>query len=144
MTTGSEDQHQFRDPADSTHFRALIAEDEALVRRVLEEMLKRLGFSVLSAADGRQALAALDEIEGMIDLVIFDMAMPVMDGHELFNELRRRYPQAKTVLASGAGSEDELRSLRAQGLDGHLPKPFSISQIREEVARVMGRHDGVA
>lgn len=116
----------------------LVAEDEALVRRVLEEMLKRLGFSVVSAADGLEALSALDSRGGKVDLVVFDMAMPQMSGQELFNELKRRCPQTKTVLASGAGTDSEISEMRAGGLNGYLPKPFSISQIREEIARVMG------
>jgi two-component system cell cycle sensor histidine kinase/response regulator CckA len=116
----------------------LVAEDEALVRRVLEEMLKRLGFSVLSAANGVEALSTLDGRDGDIDLVVFDMAMPAMSGQELFTELRRRCPQAKTVLASGAGLDMEVSAMRAEGLSGYLPKPFSISQIREEISRVMG------
>jgi CheY-like chemotaxis protein len=117
---------------------ALVAEDEALVRRVLEEMLKRLGFQVFSAADGAEALRAVEELSDAIDLVIFDMAMPVMSGQELFSELRRRLPSARTVLASGAGMEDdEICAMREDGLDGFLAKPFSISQIRQEITRVM-------
>ena len=116
----------------------LVAEDEALVRRVLEEMLKRLGFSVVSAADGLEALSALERRDGQVDLVVFDMAMPQMGGQELFSELKRRCPQTKTVLASGAGLDSEVSEMRAEGLNGYLPKPFSISQIRAEISRVMG------
>jgi two-component system, cell cycle sensor histidine kinase and response regulator CckA len=116
----------------------LVAEDESIVRLVLEEMLRKLGFRVLSATNGVEALDALDSSTDDVDLVIFDMTMPAMDGRQLFDRLQSAYPQAKTVLASGAGMDIEVSTMRAEGLNGYLPKPFSISQIREEISRVMG------
>ena len=125
-------------PGHQTDATVLVAEDEGIVRLVLEEMLRKLGFRVLSATNGAEALNALDASAQEVDLVIFDMTMPTMDGRQLFDRLQSAYPQAKTVLASGGGCEDEISWMRSHGLSGFLPKPFSLGQVKKVLFDVLG------
>jgi DNA-binding NtrC family response regulator len=117
----------------------LIVEDDNVVRQVLSEMLLRLGYGVLTAADGAEALAALDAHTGQVDLVMFDTTMPHMSGERLFTLLRQAAPEARTLLTTGYGELVPLEDLRNGGLTGFLPKPFTFQQVKDEVSRVLTR-----
>lgn len=117
----------------------LVADDEEIVRMVLEEMLVRLGFDVLTAEDGTQALEIFSQDPDKFGLVIFDMTMPTMDGGQLFREIRRIHPNVKAVLSSGYHDKSSIDELREFGLSGYLPKPYNIYQIEEELMRVLSQ-----
>jgi two-component system, cell cycle sensor histidine kinase and response regulator CckA len=114
----------------------LIVEDEEVVRRVLEEILHRLGYRVIAAADGFEALDLFSEHAAELDLVLFDMSMPRMGGDVLFNKLRQAAPAMKTLLTSGYSDFAPIDEMRSNGLSGFLPKPFTIQQVRDELQRV--------
>lgn len=120
----------------------LIADDEAIVRMVLEEMLVRLGFEVHTAEDGRQALELFNENPDRFDLVIFDMAMPQMAGDELFYELRQIKPNVRAVLSSGYQEGNPADEMRTAGLSGFLPKPYNIIEIASELSRIFNLAQG--
>ena len=117
----------------------LIVEDEEVVRRVLEEILHRLGYMVLAAADGFEALDLFSEHAADLDLVLFDMSMPRMSGDVLFNKLRQAAPGLKTLLTSGYSDFAPIEEMRSKGLSGFLPKPFTIQQVRDELHRVLNK-----
>lgn len=116
----------------------LLAEDEDVVREVMAQMLTTLGYNVLEAENGRQAMELFSSRRQDIDLVIFDLSMPAMNGAELFDRLRRQAPEVKTLLTTGHDELAEVRRMRHSGLSGFLPKPFTLTEMRRAVDEVMG------
>lgn len=122
----------------------LIVEDEEVVRRLLEEILRRLGYGVIAAADGLEALDLFHTHAAELDLVLFDMSMPRMSGDVLFGKLRQAAPEMKTLLTSGYSDVAPIDEMRSLGLSGFLPKPFTIQQVRDELQRVLSSSESNA
>lgn len=117
----------------------LVVEDESMVRDIIMRVLQRAGYRVLSAADGQQAIQALDQPE--IDLIITDLYMPQMDGMELVLQLRQKHPTIPIIAMSGSLSEqnpDMLRSARLLGARMTLAKPFEMQELIAAVSKLTG------
>jgi signal transduction histidine kinase/CheY-like chemotaxis protein len=116
----------------------LLVEDNVVNRMIGAEMLKSFGVDVLEAEDGAQALTLLQSQR--VDLVLMDIQMPVLDGYAATRalrerEMRLRLPRVPIVaLTANAFDEDAMQSLAA-GMDAHLAKPYSRSQLRELLTR---------
>jgi CheY-like chemotaxis protein len=108
----------------------LVVDDEAIVRKVCSEMVEALGLQVLTAVDGRDAVAVFAKHADDIDLVILDLSMPNMDGMATFKELVRMKPGVKVILCSGFDEQDSLRRLSGQGIAGFIQKPYSLEKLR--------------
>jgi signal transduction histidine kinase/ActR/RegA family two-component response regulator len=115
----------------------LVVEDEPATRRALVDGLELLGYRVLQATDGREALALYEQRGGGIDLVLSDAVMPQMGGQALFWALRERDPAVKVVLVTGHPLERELEGLQAEGLAGWLLKPLDIDRLARVVAEAL-------
>ena len=114
----------------------LLADDEENIRTVGTRMLEKLGFDVVTAADGLDAVKLYREREGEIRGVLLDLTMPRMDGLEAFDELRRLNSSVKVVLFSGFSNEDVDPGFKGKGLAGFLQKPFTLESLRELLCRV--------
>jgi CheY-like chemotaxis protein len=113
----------------------LIADDEELVRRVTGNMLLNLGFRVLEAADGGEALDRIQTDDGVgIDILITDLVMPVMDGRTLAAAIQRRYSDIKILFITG--HTDLIDELRSDETDV-LTKPFTADQLKECLAALI-------
>ncbi len=124
---------------------ALIAEDQAAVRELVEEVLQEAGYRVCAAvADGEQALARAPEAGGL-DLLITDVIMPQMTGPELAAQLSRRHPRLCVLLVSGyteqAVIHQDLLPCQREGW-GYLQKPFSPEALRTSVRALLDRRPG--
>jgi signal transduction histidine kinase/CheY-like chemotaxis protein len=114
----------------------LLAEDNLVNRMIALEMLQSLGLNVVEAEDGAQAVAQLERRR--FDLVLMDLQMPVMDGYAATERIREReaqYGSARTpivALTANAFDEDVAHAL-ASGMDAHLAKPYTRSQLREVI-----------
>jgi CheY-like chemotaxis protein len=117
------------------HGTVLLVDDEEHVRTVCQQMLAALGYDVITAADGREALDIYRKRGGSIDLVLLDMTMPHLDGAETFRELRLLDPEARVVVASGF-SEHEVTPQFEKGLAGFIHKPFTMKGLREALSRI--------
>lgn len=115
----------------------LIADDESAVRRVLGMTLERLGFEVIVAEDGRQAVAKYTENADTIRLVLLDMSMPIQGGVEAFYEIRALHPDAKVVLMTGYTDEQTQEDLKQHGFSGFLGKPFTVASLRDTIFEVL-------
>ena len=111
----------------------LLIEDEAVVLELGREMLQSLGYHVLTARDGQEGVALYAAWHSQIDLVLLDVVMPRMSGHETFHQLRRINPQAKILLITGYSPEHVAAELLAQGALGVIQKPYE----RRELARAV-------
>ena len=114
----------------------LLVEDEASVQTVIGRLLRRLGYTVLFAGDGRQGVSVFDDRGAQIDLVITDIVMPDRTGIEMSRDLRERRPDLKILFMSGyAGPEAGV--LQDPPPEPFLSKPFSVEKLAETVRAVL-------
>lgn len=107
----------------------LLVEDSDATRIAIGDTLDMLGYRVLAASTGREALALFSRHRGEIDAVLSDMVMPEMGGVELYRALTAEKPELKMVVMTGYPLADEGRSLLEQGIVDWIPKPFSPQAI---------------
>ena len=112
----------------------LLVDDEESLTALGRRMLEHLGFTVLTAANGLQAVELYRTRGKEIDLVLMDLTMPHMDGAEALGELRRLNPDVRVVLASGYSREDVAARFAGMGPDGVLQKPYTLAKLREALA----------
>jgi two-component system, cell cycle sensor histidine kinase and response regulator CckA len=108
----------------------LFVDDEDSVRTVGCRMLSRLGYQVLTAADGRQAVEVYRRHGSAISLVILDLTMPRLDGVQAFEELRRLNPAVRVILASGYSEKDVASRVPRGSIAGVLQKPYTIERMK--------------
>ncbi len=111
----------------------LVAEDEPAVRSVLRRMLELQGYAVVAAANGDEALTALGRLERAPDLLLADVVMPGMDGHQLAQRLRERFPGIKLLLVSGFPGAFSAGRCTLQPGTQVLVKPFDHSSLCQAV-----------
>ncbi|MFO7653453.1 MAG: PAS domain S-box protein [Candidatus Krumholzibacteriia bacterium] len=115
----------------------LVADDEDTVRSLARLMLERLGFDVIVARDGREALEVYRERGAEICCVLLDLTMPHMDGETAFRELRRIDPGVRVVLSSGYHEQEVSRRFLGEGLAGFLQKPYQLETLAAELQRIL-------
>jgi signal transduction histidine kinase/ActR/RegA family two-component response regulator len=115
----------------------LIADDEETICIVGKQMLERMGFSVLTAPDGREALKVFREHADEIVCVILDLTMPHMDGEEAFRAMRRFHPSITVLLCSGYNEQDATQRIAGKGLAGFIQKPYNMAALREKLTEVL-------
>ncbi len=122
-------------PAGNASARVLVVDDEDQVRGYLREVLEREGFVVREAADGREALRAVEA--GPVDLVVLDLVMPEQEGLETLRMLRRDAPGLGVIAISGAEGGLYLPAARLLGADATIRKPLRAEELIAEVERVL-------
>ena len=100
-------------------------------------MLERLGFDVLTAADGHEAVAIYGDHPGAITCVILDLTMPQLDGEETFHELRRLDPRARVVLSSGFDRQEVARRFAGQDTAGYIQKPYRLETLATALRKIL-------
>lgn len=115
----------------------LVADDDEDVLDVMQDILKQLGFEVLTARDGKEAVEAYNENHENIDLVILDMTMPRLDGSQVLGELKKTNAAVKVILTSGFTEEDITGRFAGRGLVGFIQKPFSVKDFIQKIKAVM-------
>jgi two-component system, cell cycle sensor histidine kinase and response regulator CckA len=115
----------------------LIVEDEATIRGNVRECLQQLGYQVVEAENGQAALQLCDDLHGKIDLVLTDLVMPGMGGHELAGELAQRHPAMRMLFMSGYTEDSAARhDILLQG-SAFLQKPFSVADLSNAVRQAL-------
>jgi two-component system cell cycle sensor histidine kinase/response regulator CckA len=113
----------------SGHERLLLVEDEPTILRVARAALERLGYTVLSAGDGAEALELAERTEGSIDLLVTDIVMPRLGGRELSAKLRERHPRTRVLYTSGyAESAIAHQGVLLEGVR-FLQKPYTLAAL---------------
>jgi PAS domain S-box-containing protein len=115
----------------------LVVDDGEDIRRLVRTILDRLGYVVLEAASGEDAVAAFRDGHPSIDCVILDMVMPGMSGLETARRLREIQPGVRIILSSGFSIEEDAREAFEEGIQGFLPKPFRVHSLAAELRRVL-------
>ncbi|MFW5901460.1 MAG: ATP-binding protein [Thermodesulfobacteriota bacterium] len=115
----------------------LLAEDDQQVRDLAAIALQRFGYNVLAAANGREALAILENLEGPLHLLFTDVIMPDMNGKELFEQISRLRPEARVLFMSGY-TDDVIAHHGV--IDAGIPfigKPFNLKALAEKIREVL-------
>lgn len=115
----------------------LVVDDEPIVRSSLKRALTRFGHRVLEAGDGASALTAMREADPPVDLVILDLVLPG-GGAGIFELLKAVRPDVKVLVSSGYSPDGDASRGLASRVEGFLPKPYELSQLRAAVARALG------
>jgi PAS domain S-box-containing protein len=121
----------------------LVTEDEEALRESICDYLRNLGYTVLGASSGREALSVASQHEGHIDLLITDLVMPKMSGRELSQMLGSLRPDMKTICMSGYSDDAMLRHGIHELGAIFLQKPFSLGTLARKVRDALGRAETV-
>jgi CheY-like chemotaxis protein len=119
--------------------RILLVDDEEPIRRMASELLRDLGYSVATCADGQEAVAYYGENWRQVDLVILDLAMPGMGGRDTFVALRRINPQVRALLSSGYSLDGEAQSVLDEGVLAFVAKPYRQIDLSRKVSEALAR-----
>ncbi len=109
--------------------RILIVDDEEMVRRLAMTMLKKLGYEVVTAANGIEAVETYRNASEPFDLVLLDMIMPGMDGRECFLALKGINPDVRAVISSGYSQEGSTQESLDEGVRGFVQKPYRLAEL---------------
>jgi two-component system cell cycle sensor histidine kinase/response regulator CckA len=115
----------------------LLVEDEEGLRSLNARGLRSRGYSVIEASNGVEAMEALEQENGAVDLVVSDVVMPEMDGPTLLKTMRGRNPDLKIIFVSGYAEDAFEKSLPENQQFAFLPKPFTLSQLIAAVKETM-------
>lgn len=115
----------------------LVADDEAVIRSVAATMLQKIGFEVLTARDGREAVDIFQEHAGEISALLLDLTMPALGGIEAYNEMKKAGLEAPVIFSSGYNKKAEIRLLAGDERLGFLQKPYQLSAVRREFRRLL-------
>lgn len=115
----------------------LIVDDEESIRGFAKQALMQFGYTVQTAASGEEALEVYTGKPGSIDLVIMDIGMPGMGGHNCLLEMRQINPTAKVLIASGYSINDQAKKSRDAGAAGFVGKPYHLRELLGKVRSVL-------
>ena len=115
----------------------LLVEDEEMVVAVGQAMLEKLGYRVIVARDGKQAVDAVKKKGDEIDLVILDLIMPVMGGDKAFDLIREIQPAMPVILSSGYSLDGQANAIVQKGCNEFIQKPFNISKLSQIVRKIL-------
>jgi len=115
----------------------LLVEDEELVIQVGQALLERLGYRVIVAKDGKQAVDTIGKKGDGIDLVILDLIMPEMGGDKAFDLIREIQPAMPVILSSGYSLNDQANAIMRRGCNDFIQKPFTISALSQKVRKIL-------
>jgi two-component system cell cycle sensor histidine kinase/response regulator CckA len=116
----------------------LVVDDERLLRETIAAMLEARGYSVLTAADGLEAVEIYQRQRERIDAVVLDLSMPRLDGAGAFAEMRRMDPQVRVLLMSGFSETEAVQRFAISGLASFVQKPFSSQVLITKLDAVLG------
>jgi CheY-like chemotaxis protein len=114
----------------------LFADDDELCLDVGVQILQKLGYSVLRARDGQEALEVFENNKNTVDLVILDMRMPY-NGGRAFDKLKQIKSDVKVLIASGYTEDQRIREMFKQGCIGFIQKPFSVNLLSDKIIKAL-------
>ena len=114
----------------------LYADDDAICLEVGVKILETLGYKVLEARDGREAIEVFLNNQSEVNLVILDMRMPYNGGTAFF-QLKKISDNVKVLIASGYAKDEKIKEMMEQGCCGFIQKPFSINALSQKIMTIL-------
>ena len=108
-----------------------------MILHVGRDMIESLGYEVLIAENGKEAVEIYEKNMEKIDMVILDIIMPVMDGAETYDKLKEINPDIKVLLSSGYGINGQATKIMDRGCSGFIQKPFNIRTLSKKIRDVL-------
>jgi CheY-like chemotaxis protein len=115
----------------------LLVDDDDAIREIGQELLKDMGYAVLVAKDGVEAVEVYRKHGDGVDIVLLDVIMPNMGGYEAYDCLKRIDRNVKVLLWSGANVNAEAREMLKRGCDGFIHKPFNIQKLSRKIREIL-------
>jgi two-component system chemotaxis response regulator CheY len=114
--------------------RALVVDDSSAMRSILGHILKKQGFEILQAKEGRQALDLLADDQAL-DLILIDWNMPVMNGLELLQQIRQqtKYDSTRILMVTTETGLDQMTDALSSGANEYIMKPFTSDVVMEKL-----------
>ena len=115
----------------------LLVDDEDIIIEVGEQLLRNLGYKVLLARSGKEAIDIYKKKKDHVDMVILDMIMPEMTGRETYDRIKEINPDIKVLLSSGYSINEQATNLLKRGCDGFIQKPFNIKKLSRKIREIL-------
>ncbi len=117
----------------------LLVDDEKMIIDVGQDLLETLGYTVLLAKSGREAIETYKKNKDKIDMVLLDMIMPEMGGSETYERLKEINPDIKVLLSSGYSINGPAKEILSRGCDGFIQKPFSMKDLSQKLREILDK-----
>ncbi|MBU0987864.1 MAG: PAS domain S-box protein [Proteobacteria bacterium] len=115
----------------------LLVDDEEMILDVASLLLKNLGYTVIEAKGGKEAITLFEKNQDKIDLIILDMTMPDMGGGETFDRIKTIKSDVKVLLASGYSIKGQPSEIMKRGCNGFIQKPFDVKHLSRKVEEII-------
>ncbi|MCF8143652.1 MAG: PAS domain S-box protein [Deltaproteobacteria bacterium] len=120
----------------------LLVDDEEMITKIVKELLETLGYTVLLARSGTEAIETYRASWETIDIIILDMIMPGMSGSETFNRLKAINPDMKVILSSGYSMNGQVKEILDRGCNGFIQKPIRIADLSQKLREILDDRRG--
>ena len=117
----------------------LLVDDEEVILEVAKDLLEAMGYRLLTANNGEEAVEVYRKNRDDIDIVVLDMVMPTMGGGEAYDRMKEINPDIKVLLSSGYSIDGEATEILKRGCNGFIQKPFKIEQLSRAIREVLGK-----
>ncbi len=118
----------------------LLVDDEDMIIEVGAEILEALGYKVLTARSGPEAIEVFRSNKNQVDIVVLDMIMPGMGGGDAYDQLREIDPGVKVLLSTGYSLRGEASEILKRGCNGFIQKPFNIKMLSQKLREILDSH----
>ena len=117
----------------------LLVDDEEMIREVGKMMLEHLGFTVITASGGPEAIREYRQQKDNINLILLDMIMPDMTGSQTFDQLKAINPEVRILLTSGYSANGQAEDILLRGCQGFIQKPFRVDALSRKIQDVLSQ-----
>jgi PAS domain S-box-containing protein len=115
----------------------LLVDDEDMIIDVGTRMLKKLGYKVFTARDGKEAIAVFQKHQEKIDVIVLDMIMPQLSGGETYDQIKKIKPDVKVLLSSGYSINGQASEILKRGCNGFIQKPFNLQNLSQNLRAIL-------
>jgi CheY-like chemotaxis protein len=117
----------------------LLVDDEDTIREVGQELLEAMGYRVLMASDGKEAIELYKKDRNDIDMVLLDMVMPNMGGGDAYDRMKEINPDIKVLLSSGFSIDGEATQILERGCNDFIQKPFTMKELSRKIREILAK-----
>ena len=121
----------------------LLVDDEDMIVHIGKELIEKMGYKVITAKNGKEALAIYKTNHDHIDMVILDMIMPEMGGSETYDWMKSINPHVQVLLSSGYSVEGEAQEILKRGCNDFIQKPFRIEELSQKIREILDRKNDI-
>ena len=115
----------------------LFVDDEDMIIEIAEELFEQLGYKVLIARSGREAIETYEKNKDHIDIVLLDMIMPDMSGSDTYDRMKKIDPDIKVLLFSGYSINGRATEILDRGCNGFIQKPFKMKELSQKLREIL-------